>query len=318
MLDESAFADVALGVVGSICRDVIAGPLSPGNHLFQDGETPTTAITETLGGGGANAAVIAAKLGGRVTIAGKVGADLLGERLVTAMSAAGVQSFLCRDPSVSTGSSVALTYIGGQRHFICNQPNNTSLSLADLDSKMLPPAGGHLLRADVWFAEPMLQRGNEQLLANAKAKGISTSLDINWDPQWNVASDFEISKRIASVRAVLPFVDLVHGNVQELNRFAQSDDLAVTLGRLTEWGAGAVVIHLGEQGAGYFCGGDLVTEPCAPVSRHVNSAGTGDLLSVCMMLLHHRTDVPIAEKLRLANRIVGEFIEGRRNLRAQL
>ena len=96
---------------------------------------------------------------------------------------------------------------------------------------------------------------------------------------------------------------------------AASEDLAVTLGRLIDWGAGAVVLHWGERGAGYFHRGQLVTEPCAHVAQHVNSAGTGDLLSVCMMLLHHRSDVPVADKLRLANRIVGEFIEGRRELR---
>jgi hypothetical protein len=33
-----------------------------------------------------------------------------------------------------------------------------------------------------------------------------------------------------------------------------------------------------------------------------------------MMLLHPRTDVPIAEKLRLANCIVAEYIEGKRDL----
>jgi hypothetical protein len=54
--------------------------------------------------------------------------------------------------------------------------------------------------------------------------------------------------------------------------------------------------------------------PCVPARRQVNTAGTGDLLSVCVMLLHHRPDVPAADKLRLANRIVAEFIEGRRDL----
>ena len=52
---------------------------------------------------------------------------------------------------------------------------------------------------------------------------------------------------------VLPLVDLVHGNVRELNLFADSTDLTTTLQRLTAWGAGAVVLHMGAQGAGYYC-----------------------------------------------------------------
>ncbi len=147
-----------------------------------------------------------------------------------------------------------------------------------------------------------------------RAAGAATSLDLNWDPLWNVAAPDVIEQRIAAVRALLPLVDLAHGNVRELNRFAGSDDLDVTLRRLTDWGAGAVVLHLGERGAGYYCRGELVIVPCAPVERVVNTAGTGDLLSTCMMLLHHRADVPIAERLRLANHVVAGFIAGRRNL----
>jgi sugar/nucleoside kinase (ribokinase family) len=109
-------------------------------------------------------------------------------------------------------------------------------------------------------------------------------------------------------------VDLVHGNVNELNLFADSTDLAITLQRLTAWGAGAVVVHRGAQGAGYCCGGELIAEPSVPVRQHVNATGCGDLLSVCMMLLHRQTRIPVSERLRLANRIVAEFIEGKRDL----
>jgi hypothetical protein len=32
------------------------------------------------------------------------------------------------------------------------------------------------------------------------------------------------------------------------------------------------------------------------------------------MLLHHRKDLPIVDRMRLANAIVAEFIEGKRSL----
>ncbi len=51
-----------------------------------------------------------------------------------------------------------------------------------------------------------------------------------------------------------------------------------------------------------------------PVERCINTTGTGDLLSVCMMLLDGRDDIPVAARLRLANRIVADFIAGRRDL----
>jgi sugar/nucleoside kinase (ribokinase family) len=76
----------------------------------------------------------------------------------------------------------------------------------------------------------------------------------------------------------------------------------------------AVVVHLGADGAGYYDGRRLTVAPAVPVSRYQNTAGTGDLLSVCMMLLHNRDDIPPADRLRLANRIVAEYIEGKRGV----
>jgi 2-dehydro-3-deoxygluconokinase len=208
---------------------------------------------------------------------------------------------------------VALSFTSGCRHFISFQPNNYSLAFADLDLAMLDDAG-HLLRADIWFSEPMLDGGNAQLLQAARGRGLATSLDLNWDPLWGTANAARIAARKEAVRRILPLASLVHGNVRELNLFADSTDLPTTLQRLTSWGAEAVVIHMGAEGAGYFTGGKLTVEPCAPVKQLVNTTGTGDLLSVCMMLLHSRKEIPVAEKLRLANRIVADFIEGKRDL----
>jgi len=313
MPDETPFRGSRLCVVGSICRDVKTAPLTAGDQLFRDGETPTAFITETIGGGAANSALVAAGLGAEVCFAGKTGADTLGDQLTAALQRRGVRTFIRRDRSVQTGSSVVLSFSNGCRHYVSCQPNNHALEFADLDLAMLAGAD-HLLRADVWFSEPMLAGGNALLLQAARARGVATSLDLNWDPLWGAGDTARIAARKASVRALLPLVDLVHGNIRELNLFAEALDLPTTLQRLTGWGAAAVVVHMGAQGAGYFSAGQLTVEPCAPVRQLVNMAGTGDLLSACMILLHARQEFSIVEKLRLANRIVAEFIEGRRDL----
>lgn len=318
MLDETVFRGARLCAVGSICRDVKTAPLAAGEHLFRDGETPTEFIIESVGGGAANSAMAAARLGADVRFAGKVGDDSLGTRLEQALQRHGVKTFLRRDPAVRTGSSVALSFTNGCRHFLSSQPNNYSLAFADLDLAMLDGAD-HLLRGDVWFSEPMLEGGNARLLLAARDRGLATSLDLNWDPLWGSADAVRIAARKESVRQLLPLVDLVHGNVRELNLFADSDELLTTLQRLTSWGARAVVLHLGADGAGYFAGGhlaagQLIVEPCAPVKQFVHTTGTGDLLSVCVALLHAKQEIPIAQKLRFANRIVAEFIEGKLDL----
>jgi fructokinase len=312
MLDETIFRNSNLCVVGNICRDVKTSPLCPQDRLFHDGETPTDSIVETIGGGGANSALFAAALGAETRFAGKVGDDALGKRLEAVLLRRGVASFIRHDPAVQTGSSVVLTYTNGCRHFISHQSNNYRLGFSDLDLALFAN-GRHLLRADVWFSESMLVGGNAQVLQAARDHGLATSLDLNWDPCWGTASEECIQARKEAVRQILPLVDLVHGNVRELSLFADSPEITTTLQRLTNWGAGAVVVHRGAQGAGYYCRGELTVAPAVPARQQVNATGCGDLLSVCMMLLHDRTDIPIAEKLHLANSIVATYVEGNRD-----
>jgi 2-dehydro-3-deoxygluconokinase len=312
MLDETIFRGSRLCVVGNICRDVKTAPIRAEEGLLRDGETPTEFIVETIGGGGANSALFAAGLGAETRFSGKLGADALGAKLEQTLRGRGVVPFVRHDPTVQTGSSLVLSYADGCRHFISHQPNNYTLDFSDIDLAMLD-GGGHLLRADVWFSQPMLAGGNAQLLRAARERGLATSLDLNWDPCWGSGAEELVRARKESVRRILPLVDLVHGNVNELNLFADSTDLAITLPRLAAWGAGAVVIHQGPRGAGYYCGGELIVEPSAPIRQQVNATGCGDLLSVCMMLLHHQREIPASERLRLANRIVAKFIEGKRD-----
>jgi 2-dehydro-3-deoxygluconokinase len=313
MSSDALFAGSSLCVVGNINRDVKTAALRAGAALFKDGETPVSSIIETIGGGGANSAFAAASLGARVSFAGKVGADALGDRLQRNMENYGIDARLSRDPQNPSGTSIALTFESGHRHFVSCLPASSALAFDDIDLRVLE-GHSHLLRADVWFPDAMLFGGNRLLFEAARRTGLTVSLDVNWDPQWGRAPADQINSRKGAVREILPLVSLVHGNVRELMEFADAPDLDSALRRLTGWGAAVVIVHHGAQGAGYYENGQLIVEPAAPVQHHVNTTGTGDVLSVCMMLLHHRTEIPVAGRLRLANAVVGEFIEGRRTL----
>jgi len=313
MLDESVFRGAKLCVVGNINRDIKTTPLRAGDYLFADGETAMDGVSETIGGGGANSAAIAAGLGAECSFIGQIGDDETGRRLEQALTRAGVRCHLGKDPNLATGTTVNLVYDTGQRHFLSCHPNNAALAFESLDLRPLASAE-HLLRADVWFSESMLHGGNEKLFRAARDAGVPVSIDLNWDPKWGHAPAVEIARRKEAVRRLLPLVDVAHGNIRELGEFAGEERLEASLARLLEWGVGAVVVHMGAQGAGYFSGRELVVEAPAAVERRLMATGTGDVLSVCLVLLHRRADIPIPEKLRLANLIVAGFIEGRRAL----
>ena len=317
MLDETAFIARRLCVVGNLNRDLRTAPIPAGEYLFADGETSAVFLRETVGGGGANSALAAAGLGADARLVARVGDDPLGYRLEAVLAAHNVRPFLARDDDLPTGTSINLVFDTGRRHFVSCLPSSAALSFDDVDPQALTDCE-HLLRADVWFSESMLFGGNEKLFRAARAAGLAVSLDLNWDPAWGHAAEGEVNRRKDAVRAVLPLVDLVHGNARELCTFADADELEAALTRIGGWGAGAVVVHLGADGAGYYRHGRLVREPCRPAAKTVNATGTGDVLSVCMMLLHGREDVSVEEKLRLANRVVSEYVAGERSFVPEL
>jgi sugar/nucleoside kinase (ribokinase family) len=307
------FSDSSLCVVGNINRDVKVHGVPNSSGVLRDGETSVSGVSETIGGGGANSACAAVALGARVHFVGKVGADPLGEQLRRAMEKLGVRTHLTQDRKCATGTTVALGFAAGQRHFLSCLPNNRTLQFKDLDLTALGKCK-HLLRADVWFSGEMLEKGNQRLLSRARESGLGTSLDINFDPAWSSGRSPEIRHRKRLLRKILPLVDMAHGNVRELCEFSDAPDLNSALGQLGKWGVGSVVVHLGKRGAGFYRDGHLVVEPANPAKRTVHSTGTGDVLSVCMILLAGNEQLDVRQKLRLSNRIVREFMEGRRSL----
>ncbi len=313
MRNDSVLKAGSVCVVGNINRDIKTAPLAAGEHLLRDGETPVAWVVETIGGGGANSAFAAAALGARVSFLGKVGADELGARLERTLTRHGLAAHLTMDPARPSGSSIALSFDNGNRHFISRLPASEALRLEDLDLSALP-GHEHMLRADIWFSEAMLFDGNKPLFQAARKLGLDVSIDLNWDPQWGRAEPAQIAARKRAVREALPWVSLAHGNIRELTEFADAPDLETALRKMSDWGAGAVVAHLGAGGAGYYDAGTLVVEPPAPVGGLVHTTGTGDVLSVCMMLLHRRAEMSVSERLRLANGVVAEFMEGKRAL----
>jgi len=317
MSEDITFSGPPICVVGNINRDVKVMGVPAAQGILRDGETAVSNIIETIGGGVANSACAAAALGANVRFVGVVGADALADRLREAMRNHGVETFLKRKTGCETGTTVALGFRDGQRHFLSCLPNNRSLTFNDLDLSTLDGCA-HLLRADVWFSESMLEDGNRRLFAEARRRGMSTSLDINFDPCWRTGTAPEIAKRKQQLRQVLSLVDVAHGNVRELCEFTGAAELKEALQRLAEWGLKAVVVHMGVEGAGYFTNGELIIEPPDVANNPIQSTGTGDVLSMCMILLHRRDDLSTGQKLRFANRVVRQFMEGQRQLIASL
>lgn len=312
---ERLSSGLPVAVVGNVNLDLRTSPLAASERLFTDGETSVDEIYETLGGGATNLAVAAARLGGSVHLCACVGDDPLGARLEQSLRDFGVIPHL-RRKRVATGRSLNLVWAHGHRHFVSSLPNTRVLEAADVDFADL---GGcrHLFRADIWFAERMLAAGNAQLLQEARARGLATSLDINWDPQWSLPNNAEqIARRKQQVMSLLPLVDYVHGNEQELTIFAGTRDVQDACRVLTDQGAGSVICHCGEKGSAGFSAADgWLAIPATPVEQIVCATGCGDVFSAAFLLL---AGLPLRERLHECGRIAAGHLAGQLNLLPRL
>jgi len=304
-----------IAVVGNVNLDIKTSVLPATPALFADGETSAAEIYESLGGGGANTAVAAAQLGGRVHFCGCVGEDPLGRRLEQALEQFGVIAHLRRKP-VATGRSIALTWDNHHRHFVSSLANNRALTAADVDVAGLARSGCRsLYRADVWFAEAMLAGGNAAVLQQARALAMETSLDINWDPEWSGGGADVLARvrhRKTQVAAVLPDVSWVHGNERELALFTGKETVLDACSGLVDQGCGGVIVHRGAKGAAAFSAKTGWLEvPAVRSLSIVCETGPGDAFTAAFLLLD---GLPLYERLRECARIAAAHLQGTPNL----
>ncbi len=302
-----------LAIAGNINLDIKTSLIVAAEGVMSDGETGIEEIYESLGGGGANAAMAAARLGGRVHFFGCVGDDELGDRLEAILGGYGIVAHLARKET-TTGRSINLNWDNGCRHFISSLPNNRWLAGEDIDVEAMIAAGcRQLLRADVWFSESLLAEGNYALLGRARAAGIETYLDINWDPEWSVPGNGRrVRERCEQLTRVLPYINFAHGNERELAYFTGRNDLREACRFLLDQGCSSVVIHRGDKGAASFNAAEgWIEVPAATVESIVCSTACGDVFCAAHMLLH---DLDTGDRLRASASIAADHLSGKRVL----
>lgn len=307
-MEQSSQTPIA--IVGNVNLDIKTGPMAADSRLFRDGETSVGEIYESIGGGGANTAVAAARMGGTVHFCAAIGDDELGNRLETFLRGCKVTPHLARK-SAPTGRSIALNWEQHQRHFVSSLPSALLLNEIDIDIAALAAAGcGHLYRADLWFAPAMLEGGNLRMLQAAHDHQMQVSFDINWDPHWHAGRhDPVVEGRIESVARLLPLITFAHGNQRELCFFSDTQ----TMDDCARWffahGAQALIVHLGRDGsAAFLSDGHRIHVPVQAVPTIVTETGTGDVFTAAFLL---REGMELGRRLAESNETAADHLSGR-------
>lgn len=268
--------DIDVLVVGEINPDVVVSDPDP-RPVFGQTERIVEAIRLSIGSSSAIMACGVARLGMRVAMVGVVGDDALGRFMLDALAARNVDVSACRvDGDRPTGASVILGN-GTDRSILTATGTIADVRAADVPQALLARACH--LHVGSFFLQPSLAVEVPALFRAARAAGLTTSLDPNWDPSG--AWDGAFAAAVAETDVLLPnAAEASHltglAQVESAARRLASDagrpgDAAVS-GRAVR----TVAVKLGSQGAlGIAPGGDLERVAALPVTP-VDTTGAGD------------------------------------------
>lgn len=249
-------------IVGELNVDLILSDENPVPEFGQREKLVRDAVLE-LGSASAIMACQAARLGLRTAFAGKMGDDALGRLVAETLQARHVNTIgIVVDPTVRTGITVhlskpddraTLTYLGSIAAF---RAEEVPLELVR--------ASRHLHASSIFF-QPGLAEGLPGLFRTARELGLSTSADPGWDPSdcWR-----------EPLEELLPLLDVLFPNEQELRHLARSSDLEEAL-RVVGRVVPTVAVKRGAAGAAALQRGVLYVQPSFPVAA-VETTGAGD------------------------------------------
>jgi ribokinase len=156
-------------VLGSLNTDLVTTV----PHLPRPGETVLGDALHTFPGGkGANQAVAAARLGGRVSMVGRVGADPFGAALVEQLVVAGVDTGgVTRDPALPTGAALIVVDTAGQNQIAVAPGANQAVGEDEVEAALAMLGPGDLLLVQLEVPLPAVReavlRTRAAVLVNA-------------------------------------------------------------------------------------------------------------------------------------------------------
>lgn len=264
-------------VVGELCVDLIVllDPAS-GDIRFGQHEQLVTSTTLTMGSSSAITACGAARLGVPTSLVAVRGDDVFGLYLAEQLRLRGVDASVGRvDATVPTGSSTHLSRPGGDRAILTAMGSIGAVTAADVSNHLLD-AHAHL-HVGSYFLQEQLWADAPALFERARARGLTTSLDGNFDPtqQWD-----------RGILSALAHVDVFFGNEEEACGITGLGDAASAVDALLDaMPVGAQVVYKrGAEGAlvAWRDGGEtrrLTAAPPVSGAPLVDTVGAGDSLA---------------------------------------
>jgi len=250
-----------VSVIGELNLDLILSGLPSG--LTPEREHLASDLTITLGSSSAIFAHNLSCLGSKVGFSSCTGGDPLGEICLKRLGESGVElSRVRRMQGKTTGLTVILPQ-GKQRYILTYPGTMFEFSENDLDLEYVFDAKH--LHVSSYFLQKGLQPALPDIFRKAKARGLSTSLDTNDDPEDRWAS---------GVESLLKHTDVLLPNEREACKLAQTENVE-RAAELLSHKLPVVVVKRGSQGVLARTTKEMLTAlpPAVQIADHV---GAGD------------------------------------------
>ena len=216
-------------VVGSINMDlVVRVPHSP-----KPGETVLGGDFETFPGGkGANQAVAASRMGGEVTMVGRVGHDDFGDTLIQGLVADKVKTtHVIKDSDAPTGIAMIAVAADGENLIVVASGANLQVSTEDVNNAR------------------SLMRETDILLMQLEVPLETVGAAVDLAAAYEVPVVLNPAPAQSLPKTILANVDVLTPNQHELAMLTEEKDLEKGIQKLREWGVKNLVITLGANGA---------------------------------------------------------------------
>lgn len=273
--------------LGILVADAIARPV---DDLPPRGALELVDEVSLHGGGCAlNTASALVRLGLEAAVIGKVGADPFGDFILQLLDERRVdRRGVLQDPGVSTSATVVLVDSSGERTFLHLPGASGHLRREELDEDM--PFSGRALHIAGALVMPELDGSpTASVLEEAKARGLTTSLDTVWDA----------TGRWDRLLPSLPHLDLFVPSLAEGSAISGQPKPESVAFWLRERGVGTVALKLGADGC-FVSSEEFEGFVAAPAVEAIDGTGSGDAFAAGL-LYGELAGWPLERSAALAN-----------------
>jgi fructokinase len=225
------------------------------------------------GGGPANAAVAAARLGASCAFIGKVGQDSFGEWLIDTLSNEGVNVDGARfdEEARTTMAFIAKPDVNTAEFVFYRNPGaDIRLTPAELDRDLLS-ATRCLHFGSLSLTHEPARSATREAIETIRGSDALISYDVNYRPSlWESATE-----AISQAQAMLPLVDLVKVNDDELHLLTGSRDLETAPRMILDRGPSICIVTMGPEGS-HFCTSKASGTVSPFTVQTVDATGCGD------------------------------------------